>query len=256
MNTVSDLYKPSLQLSALADARWNSIVRAVKRRLEVYAFLLCRPGDPFRIEDMLLPEQVVSGGRCKVQARDVVAAGRQAAAQGLVVAGSVHRHPGGGAFLSGTDEDLLQGMACELASAVAVPLQVVRRPRDLTLRVTGSSEVLSENGEKLAPGLYKAVDVEVEETIPGSRVYCLTWGPGNGYFGKVASVLYDPLSGSPQRKFSYLEDIQIEASDGKRLVSFAEVKRAARRLVKEQSYHLSEYSGCSSYASEMDYVPI
>lgn len=233
MNTISEVFDAPLTLSAVADTKWRAICRTVPKSLEVYALLLCKPGNPLLIVDVDLPSQEVSGGKCTVDASDVVAAGQRASRDGLVVAGSVHRHPFGGSWLSGTDERLLEYMAVELASEMAVPVNQTRRPVSLSLRVNELSVVKSVSGRDIGPGTYTLSGVEIEETVNVSRVYCLVWSPGNGYYGASANVLYDPTLGCPRREYRYLPGLTVEKKGGKAGIDVTSIRRDARKLVRE-----------------------
>ena len=243
MNAISEIFEAPLHLSALADAKWRAVCRTVPKNLEVYAFLLCRPGTPLLIVDIDLPPQEVSGGRCTVDASDVLSAGQRASRSGLAISGSIHKHPFGGSWLSGTDERLLEYMAVELASEIAVPVNVTRRPTSLSLRVDEFSAAESDSGHDIDPGTYTLSRVEVEETLNISRVYCLVWSPGNGYYGAAANVLYDPLLGCARREYRYLPGINVEKRHGKARIGVTGIRRDARRLVRESC-------GCSPVTYE------
>jgi len=231
IDTLADLFEAPLRLSALADAKWQAVVETVPEHLEVYAFLLCKPGDPLVVVDLDLPRQVVSGGLCTVRARDVVGAGARAARSRLVVAGSVHRHPFGGCALSGTDRDLLEGMACELASELALPVRVTRRVQDLMVRPDQSADPEPPTGS-LQSGVYAAERAEIEETVIASRVYCLAWGPRTGYGGAAANVLYDPLTEDARREYRYLSEVIVDEASSDVERAQRKMRRLARRLVK------------------------
>lgn len=246
MNTISEVFDAPLTLSALADAKWKAICKTVPKSLEVYAFCLCRPGNPLLVVDLGLPCQDVSGGRCTVDASDVVAAGQRASREGLVIAGSVHRHPYGSSYLSPTDEKLLEYMAVELASEMVVPVKQTRRPISLSLRVDESSVVKSDSGRDIGAGTYTLSRVEIEETINISRIYCLVWSPKDGYYGASANVLYDPALGSPRREYRYLPGITVEKKGGKAGIDVTGIRRDARKLVREShSWSPEEHGVCS-----------
>ena len=236
VNSIQEFRQAPLHLSALADAKWRAICGHVRHSWEVYALLLSRPGEHSEIADLDLPRQSVSGARCMVKGLDLLPAADRAASKGLLVAGSIHRHPGGGSWLSGTDRDLLDAMAVELASELAVPIRVVRRPRELVVRVGESPAVGSQLGNHLEPGVYSAANAEIEETILGARVYCLVWSARDGYGGAVGNVIYDQLHGTPRRDFRYLTHITVEQPEGKVRINHGQIKRLAGRLVKGYSY--------------------
>lgn len=243
MKTIEELHEAPLMLSPLADAAWRAITESVPKHLEVYAYLLIRRDDPNMIVDIDLPKQIVSGGRCSVNSSDVIAAGERAAQRGLLVAGSVHRHPGAGASrLSETDKVLLEGMAEELASETAFPIQVTRKARNIVFRVEKSGDLRIQSGQGLKAGVYTAQEVEIHETVKAARIYCLVWSPGGGYEGAAGHVIYDTLIGMPQRDFRYLTKVVVEEPSGRLNIDREKIRRLARRLVKEESFTGYDYA--------------
>lgn len=220
-------------------------MNAVPMELEIYSFLLCRADNPSRIENCYLPPQTVSGGHCRVSSDDVRRAGEIARRAGFKLAGSIHRHPFRSTSLSSIDDDLLDFMAKELGSELSVPVRETRRPKDLVVRV-------SEPGGTQRETCFEDRCVETEETVLASRVFCLMWSP-DGYFGKVAEIVYDHSAGRRQAVRSV--DSRVVLEDGAHLVSLntKRINGLAQTLVRRSyparacTYRDADWLYCRSW---------
>ncbi len=235
---LEDFFSKPVVVSRLAQAKWFAFMDAVPAELEIYSFLLCRNDTPWRIDNCYLPAQTVSGGHCRVSA-DVRHAGSVARRAGMRLAGSIHRHPFRSTSLSSIDDDLLEFMARELGSEVAVAVRACRKPTDLVVRETGPDNSTSSESEQRELSFVGRC-VEVEETVFASRVFCLMWSP-DGYFGKAAEIVYDFSAGRRQTVQSIDSRIVLEEGVHTLHLNTARINDLAQRIVR-RSYPMTAHS--------------